>query len=140
MHHSPGGLSTSWKRKGYTIEGSIRWLVGAKGNIDIQKDWKTLGVIDDFTYVTQDEFMRVEDKDGKTFILYNDLDKLEQHVKELAPEDENVTDHFIRSIRKLTRLRLKLKPPDCTAWILQYRCLCQKCCSFLADVPLPVCI
>ena len=26
----PGGVSTSWKRKGYTFEGGIHWLIGAK--------------------------------------------------------------------------------------------------------------
>ncbi len=29
MHDLPGGLCTAWKRKGYTIDGCIHWLVGS---------------------------------------------------------------------------------------------------------------
>ncbi len=29
MHTLPGGLCTSWQRKGYTIDGCIHWLVGS---------------------------------------------------------------------------------------------------------------
>ena len=29
MHDKPGGLCTAWKRKGYTIDGCIHWLVGS---------------------------------------------------------------------------------------------------------------
>lgn len=28
LHTLPGGLCTSWKRKGYTFDGCIQWLVG----------------------------------------------------------------------------------------------------------------
>jgi phytoene dehydrogenase-like protein len=28
-HTLPGGLCTSWKRKGYTIDGSCHWVVGS---------------------------------------------------------------------------------------------------------------
>ena len=27
MHNLPGGLCTSWKRQGYTIDGCLHWLV-----------------------------------------------------------------------------------------------------------------
>ena len=29
MHKIPGGLCTSWKRKGYTFDGCIHWLTGS---------------------------------------------------------------------------------------------------------------
>jgi phytoene dehydrogenase-like protein len=29
MHTLPGGLCTSWKRRGYTFDGCIHWLIGA---------------------------------------------------------------------------------------------------------------
>jgi phytoene dehydrogenase-like protein len=28
LHSAPGGLCTAWKRKGYTFDGCIHWLVG----------------------------------------------------------------------------------------------------------------
>lgn len=32
MHDKPGGLCTSWKREGYTIDGCIHWLIGSNPN------------------------------------------------------------------------------------------------------------
>ena len=28
MHTLPGGVMTSWKRRGYTIDGCVQWLMG----------------------------------------------------------------------------------------------------------------
>ena len=30
LHNIPGGLCTSWKRKGYTLDGCIHWLIGSR--------------------------------------------------------------------------------------------------------------
>ena len=32
LHDKPGGLCTSWKRKGYTFDGCIHWLVGTSSD------------------------------------------------------------------------------------------------------------
>jgi phytoene dehydrogenase-like protein len=29
LHNIPGGLCASWKRKGYTLDGCIHWLIGS---------------------------------------------------------------------------------------------------------------
>ncbi|MDE7127995.1 MAG: NAD(P)/FAD-dependent oxidoreductase, partial [Bacteroidales bacterium] len=39
----PGGLSTSWRRKGYTIEGGIHWLTGSSPRLPHHKIWKEIG-------------------------------------------------------------------------------------------------
>ena len=41
----PGGVSTSWKRKGYTFEGGIHWLIGAKESIPLHQIWKDTGAL-----------------------------------------------------------------------------------------------
>ena len=35
MHSLPGGLCTAWKRKGYTIDGCIHWLMGTNPSSDL---------------------------------------------------------------------------------------------------------
>ena len=43
----PGGVSTSWKRKGYTFEGGIHWLIGAKKEIPLHQIWLETGALQD---------------------------------------------------------------------------------------------
>ncbi|MBK7711056.1 MAG: NAD(P)/FAD-dependent oxidoreductase [Bacteroidales bacterium] len=40
MHNLPGGLCTSWERKGYTFDCCIHWLVGSSPS---QRDARYLG-------------------------------------------------------------------------------------------------
>ena len=42
---NPGGVSTSWKRKGYTFEGGVHWLIGAKEDIPLHAIWKETGAL-----------------------------------------------------------------------------------------------
>lgn len=102
MHNIPGGLCTSWQRKGYTIDGCLHWLVGSARESSMYKIWKELGAIQKPTIVNHDEFMRVEGPDGRTFTLYTDIDRLERHMLEIAPEDKNVIKEFIEGIRACT--------------------------------------
>lgn len=43
--------------------------------------------------------MRIKDKEGKAFVLYTDAKRLEQHMKELAPEDADTIDRPCYRIR-----------------------------------------
>jgi len=44
MGDLPGGLCTAWKRKGYTIDGCIHWLVGSSPNSGMYRFWQEVGV------------------------------------------------------------------------------------------------
>jgi phytoene dehydrogenase-like protein len=106
MHDKPGGLCTSWKRKGYTIDGCIHYLLGSRPGTIFYRVWEELGAVQGKRMIDQDEFMRIDGKDGKTFIAYNDLDSLEQHMKELAPEDSDAIEEFIEGARIFTQYDL----------------------------------
>jgi len=104
LHDKPGGLCTSWKRKGYTFDGCIHWLVGSKAGSNMNRVWQELGATQDRQMVDHEEFLRVEGPDGKAFIIYTDVDRLERHLKELAPADTKQIDELCRMIRRFTRL------------------------------------
>ncbi len=107
MHDLPGGVCTSWKREGYTINGCIGWLTGSSPNNNYYRIWEELGAVQGRKVVNHEEFTRVVGKDGKAFIIYCDIDRLEQHMKELAPQDAKVIDEFI----KAARICAKFNPP-----------------------------
>jgi phytoene dehydrogenase-like protein len=86
-HNLPGGLCTSWQRKGYTIDGCIHWLVGSAPGTDFHTFWRELGVFPGTQILDPERFARFAAQDGKTFDLYTDADRLEAHLRELSPVD-----------------------------------------------------
>ena len=114
MHKKkPGGLCTAWKRQGYTINGCIHWVVGSGPRSDFHRIWKDLGALQGAAIVDFDEYARVEDADGRQFILYTDIDRLERHMKETSPEDTALIEEFTAAVRRCTRLEPPLdKAPE----------------------------
>lgn len=113
MHDKTGGVCTAWKRKAYTIDGCLHWLVGTNPIDSFYHIWEELGVVQGRTIVDHDQFMRVEGQGGKAFTVYANLDRLEQHMKELAPEDKDVIEEFIQGARKCGRISMPIdKAPE----------------------------
>src|SRR5512134_3920140 len=95
MHKKkPGGLCTSWKRQGYTINGCIHWLIGSSPSDGYYRLWEELGAVQGREFVYQEEYGRIE-AGGKRFIVYSNIDRLEQEMKALSPEDSALIDEFI---------------------------------------------
>ena len=110
MHDKPGGLCTAWKRKGYTIDFCIHHTAGSSSVSALYPIWQELGALQERDVVFHDEFVRVENEEGKSFCVYTDLDKLSKHMKELAPDDADVIDEYINAIRAFTRIELLAFP------------------------------
>ena len=73
----PGGVSTSWKRKGYTFEGGVHWLIGAKKEIPLHQVWKETGALQENNPVYfKDPIYTLVDSEG-TMPLFRDLHGLE---------------------------------------------------------------
>lgn len=73
----PGGVSTSWKRKGYTIEGGIHWLIGAKEDLPLHQIWRETGALQENNPVYfKDPIYTLIDDQGP-MPLYRDLHGME---------------------------------------------------------------
>jgi phytoene dehydrogenase-like protein len=107
LHTLPGGLCTSWSRKGYTFDGCIHWLVGSGEHEMMNNLWKELGALKGREIVNHEEFMRIQGKDGRTLIMYTDIDRFEKHLLELSPVDKKQIHEMANSVRKLS----KFNPP-----------------------------
>jgi len=103
MHEKAGGLCTGWERRGYTI-GTIGWVNGSgPANNDFHNFWKELGVLQKRTFIDYEEYVKVEGKDGQVFTLYTDINRLEQEMLDLAPEDKPLISGFIKALWVFTR-------------------------------------
>lgn len=98
-HTLPGGLCTAWKRKGYTIDGCIHWLVGSAPSSGLYRFWEEVGIVQGRRFIDLEEYMRHEGADGRVLVLYSDVDKLEQSLLAYSPQDAAVIAEFIGAIR-----------------------------------------
>lgn len=99
MHALPGGLCTSWKRKGFTIDACIHWLVGSNPGSGMYRCWEEVGISQNREFINMDEYMQVEDKSGRKVIFYTDVNRLEKHLLEVSPQDAEPIKEFIEGIK-----------------------------------------
>ena len=59
MHNLPGGLCTSWKRKGYTFDCCIHWLVGSSPQSGMHDMWEETGVAQNQKIIDLDQYLRL---------------------------------------------------------------------------------
>ncbi len=115
MHTLPGGLMTAWKRKGFTVEGCIHWLTGSAPGSSLYPLWEEIGLIQDRQILDLEEFLHYESKSHGKLILYANLDRFQEHLLTLAPEDEKEIRRMIADARKLVKFDL-LGPPEGNLW------------------------
>ncbi len=115
MGAGPGGVCTSWKRKGYTVDGCIHWIVGSGSANSFYRIWEELGIMQKHTFINHEEYISVEGSNGKSLVLYADFGRLESHMKELAPEDSDLIHDFVKGLRKLIGFNMPIdKAPELT--------------------------
>lgn len=108
MHNIPGGLCTSWGRKGYIFDGCIHWLVGSSPESGIYDIWEDMGIAPKTEFIDLDEYFRISDNSGRTLVFYTNADRLEKHLLESCPDDRELIMDFIKGIR----MCLPFDPPS----------------------------
>ena len=99
----PGGLCTSWKRNGYTFDGCIHWLTGSSPADSFYELWEELGAVQGTKMVDHEIFQKYRDTDGREFIIYSDIDRLEEHMLAFSPADADNIKLMCGLARKFTR-------------------------------------
>lgn len=102
QHYSPGGQCASWRRKGYTFDGCIHHLFGCAEGSHVYEFWKEIGAMPRELAPTG-ECVSVAAPDGTMFYDYWDLERLEEHMKELAPNDAAAIEEYVRAIPSFAR-------------------------------------
>lgn len=94
----PGGQSCAWQRQGYTFDGCIHHLFGCAPKSKIYGMWQELGAMPR-EMVRIEECTSILSADGRLFRDYYDLDRLETHLKDLAPGDAKPIEEYVRGCR-----------------------------------------
>ncbi len=98
MHTLPGGQCASWKREGFTFDACIHHLFGCSPSSKIYSLWHELGAMPR-ELVKPADCVSVLSPDGKLFRDYYDIEKLEEHLRALAPADSQAITNYIKGIR-----------------------------------------
>lgn len=106
QHTIPGGLCTSWKRKGYVFDYCIDYFMGSGPGVDFYDIWKELGVIGGREFRHMDVFGRYVGSNGQVFDLYIDHRGLKEHMLTIAPEDADRIRAFCTAIRQARSMQM----------------------------------
>ncbi|MDR2569194.1 MAG: oleate hydratase [Oscillospiraceae bacterium] len=103
-HSMPGGICTSWKRKGYLFEGGMHWLAGSSTTQPMNRMWRHIGALNDNVKISYCEPFIEYNHKGTSIRIYRDVDSTERHFLELSPIDEKEIKSFCNNIRRLKNL------------------------------------
>jgi phytoene desaturase len=102
QHNLPGGVCTAWKRKGYTIDGCIHWLMGSRPGSSLYRMYEEVGALQGNRLLIRDHWgYYVDEVSGKSIDITADLDRLEADLQALAPEDGPAIGQLMAGIRGL---------------------------------------
>jgi phytoene dehydrogenase-like protein len=118
-HNLPGGLCTSWKRNGFTFDGSIHHLAGCRPGSPVYRMWEELGAMPR-ECVFPDRLTQVVSPDGRTLNVYIDTDRLEDHMLEGFPGDRGEILRYTRAVRAFKKHDLLEAPVRTRAGLLRY--------------------
>jgi len=105
MHSVAGGQCTAWKRKDYTFDYCIHWLVGS-GSGPFYRIWRETGALnDDVQIVDHETYSTIINEKGEEFIIYSSIDRWESYLIDHAPEDEKSIRKMCNDMRKMSSLQ-----------------------------------
>ena len=134
MHVMPGGLCTAWKRKEYTFDGCVHWLVGSGRGSDFNRLWNEVLDMENINFVNHEIYAQVEDKEGNFIRVFTNVERLEQELLEKAPEDEILIREFAAVIRKFCRFSMPMDKAPEVSNIFDGAKMMAKLAPFLGDL------
>ncbi|NHK31517.1 MAG: NAD(P)/FAD-dependent oxidoreductase [Asgard group archaeon] len=106
-----GGLCCWWYREDFRVDGCFRWLFGLKPSGEMYPLWKDIIPIDELDIHYFDELCQIIDSDGEIFRVFIDINKLEEEMLRIAPEDNKQIRKFIKLAKKFKHITLPILKP-----------------------------
>lgn len=101
MAATPGGLCTSWARKGYLFDGSVAGLAGCAPGSSLYRLWEEMGVAKYCPLYYGENFGHIYGLDGKVVTVYTNIDKLQSYLLSNYPADEKPIMEFTNALRSV---------------------------------------
>jgi len=109
QHTRPGGVCTAWKRKGYTIDGCIHWLMGATPGSPYHQLYREVGALEGNQLLPLDRLARfLDEASGRHIDVTADLDRLAADMKAISPRDERAINELLEGVRAFREFKLQV--------------------------------
>ena len=95
---TPGGVSTCWKRKGFTFEGGVHWLNGSGEHLDLNKVWKTVGALKENNPVYFKDPVYVLKGGRADIAIHRDARRTLAELQAYSPRDKRVLRRIFRDV------------------------------------------
>ncbi len=113
-HIIPGGLSTSWTRKGYLFEGGMHWLTGSSEKLTLNRIWHEVGALKENNPIFyRDPIYTLISKDGRQVRLFRDIKKLRQEFLAYSPEDKKMINRLCSDIKLFINVHMLVADISC---------------------------
>lgn len=106
MHSLPGGVCTSWRKGDYLFDHCLHWVLGSNNKTTLYPIFKDLEISDNIKF-HYPEIFRVINLADKSLTAYTNIDKLENELYKLFPDEID----GIRSYSYLLRKYIEFNPP-----------------------------
>lgn len=104
MGEVPGGLCTSWRRKGYLFDGSVAGLAGSAPGSPLFQLWEEIGVAKYCPLHYSENFGHIHCPDGRIITVYTNIDRLEAHLLDSFTTEAKHIKEFTGALRSVLDL------------------------------------
>ena len=104
MHNISGGVCTSWRRGDYLFDHCLHWVLGSNETSSLYPIFEELGVAQSIRFYFTERFRKIE-VNGKTLIVYTNIDKFERELLNIFPDEKKQIQKIIRLVRFYTKFR-----------------------------------
>ncbi len=113
-HKIPGGLLTGWSRKSYNIDGCIHGFLGSSPKHPYYHMWNELLPMNEIPFIDYEKMFVFMFEDGQEFIIYSDLDRFQEYLLNLSPEDHGPITELINDTKAIGNLDMSfmIKPRE----------------------------
>lgn len=111
-HSIPGGLCTSWDIGEYRFDGCAHWILGSDTGSSFYKMWSEILDMKKITWHNHEMRIAVDLKEHKNkygdsvLYFYTNIDKFENYLIDLSPEDAKMIKKMTASIRLMQQYDL----------------------------------
>lgn len=112
-HTTAGGECTGWNRQGYHIDNCIHWMMGTFPGSDLYRLWEDVGAVGDGIRIHRPDRMYTSQLGGQRVTLWQDIDRTEEELIRLSPEDTVEIKKLMKSCRAARKVQIPAKlPPE----------------------------
>ena len=111
-HSIPGGLCTSWKKGEYTFDGCAHWILGSDTGSSFYKMWSEILDMKKIEWHNHEMRIAVDLKENvnkygdNRLYFYTNVDKFQEYLIDLSPEDAPMIQKMSASIRLMQQYDL----------------------------------